>query len=67
MRSQKLVIQADNYDKYLQKKFESLVDGYESDRVGRGHVSGEAFNDDNTAQENTLKACGCICSAELED
>ena len=66
LRSQKLVIQADDDDKYLHKKFESLVNRYESDHVGSGYVSGEAINGDETAQENTLKACGCIFSAELE-
>ena len=58
LRSQKLVIQTDN-DKYLQMKFES-------DRVDSEYVSGEVLNND-TAQENTLKACRCICFAKLEE
>ena len=54
LRSQKLAIQADDDDKYLQKKFESLVNRYESDRVGSECVSSEAFNDDDTCGQSSV-------------
>ena len=61
IQSQKLVIQADNEENYLKKKFESLVNEYESNSVCSVHNI-----DDNTAQANASKVCGCSCSVELE-
>ena len=61
IQSQKLVIQVDDEENYLKKKFESLMNKHESNNVCSVHNI-----DNNTAQANASKVCGCICSVELE-
>ena len=61
IQSQKLVIQVDNEENYLKKKFESLVNEHESNSVCSVHNI-----DDNATQANASKLCGCSCSVELE-